>query len=69
MAHNDSQTQTVNGLTFEQWYEKLDSACIRTCGLGIDDLPDGNSWDAWSDGMSPKEYLMEKLEEEGFPME
>jgi len=62
-------TPTTNdaGMTFKQWYARVDNAVARYCGLGIDDLPDGNSWDAWNDSVHPREYAITMLEEEGFP--
>lgn len=52
--------------TFEKWYAQVDAKCQATIGVGIDDLADGPSWDAWNDGLSPAQYLRERLEEEGF---
>jgi hypothetical protein len=55
-------------ITFDAWYAQVDRICQATCGLGIEDLADGPSWDAWSDGCTPREYVRERLEEEGFPL-
>ena len=57
------------GLTFDQWYRKADMAVARVCGLGLDDLADGPSWDCWEAGYAPAEYARERLEEEGFPFD
>ncbi len=59
----------VNGLTFKQWYERVDKAVIQIAGVGIDDLTDGaeQSYDAWSDEWAPREYAVERLENDGFP--
>ena len=54
-------------LTFEAWYARADRACTRISGVGIDDLPDGNSYDAWQSNATPKDYAVMLLEEEGFP--
>lgn len=54
---------------FAKWYAAADAACAAIAGLGIDDLPDGNSWDAWESGCSPEAYAYERLEDEGFPFE
>lgn len=56
------------GQTFEQWYTATDLAVSAICGLGVDDLPDGNSWDAWNDDTTPRDYAIMLLEEEGFPL-
>jgi hypothetical protein len=55
-----------NGLTFKEWFRLADSAVCAVCGLGLDDLPDGNSWYAWDDNESPVNYARMILEEEGF---
>lgn len=57
------------GLTFQQWFDEANTACESLCGLGLDDLADGPSYDSWESGMSPREYAEEILEEEGFPFE
>lgn len=58
-----------NGVTFEAWYAQADRICQGIAGLGIEDLADGPSWDCWEAGYSPREYVLERLEDEGFPME
>jgi len=55
--------------TYDQWYARCDRTCIRISGVGIDDLPDGNSYDAWHDGVSHEEYVLDRLDEAGFPHE
>jgi len=55
------------GHTFKEWYRLADEAVAAVCGLGIDDLPDGNSYDAWDADEAPKDYARMILEEEGFP--
>ena len=52
---------------FEAWYKLVDREVIAIAGIGIDDLADGPSWDAWADGYTPAEYAHERLEKEGFP--
>ena len=54
-------------MTYDEWYMKVDRLCLFIAGVGIDDLADGPSWDAWDDGVTPREYVMERLEEEGWP--
>ena len=56
-----------DGLTFQQWYATADRAVAAVCGLGLDDLADGPSWDAWNDDVDPADYAEERLGEEGFP--
>ena len=62
-------TTNENHETFEQWYAKADRICQSIAGVGIDDLPDGNSWDAWSSEATPYDYVYMMLEEEGYPFE
>ena len=59
-------TTNTDDLTYEAWYKRVDRAVSALCGLGIDDLPDGNSYDAYDDGMTPREYAESVLDEEGF---
>ncbi len=58
-----------NGLTFDQWYAKVDYIVLDIAGVGIEDLADGNSYDAWSSGATSRDYAVMMLEEEGFPFE
>lgn len=60
-------TKKINGLTFEQWYQRADAVVVSIAGVGIDDLSDGMSADAWRDGLTPREYALDQLESEGFP--
>jgi hypothetical protein len=53
------------GLSFEAWYSKVDTLLINTVGVGIDDLADGPSYDCWESDMTPAEYAIERLTEEG----
>ena len=62
----DAETND-EGQTFEEWYRDVDLECSALCGLGIDDLADGPSYDCWSGGYTPAEYARERLEDEGFP--
>jgi hypothetical protein len=67
MSSNTETPTNGNGHTFKQWYRLADRAVEDVCGLGLDDLPDGNSWDAWNNDESPVDYARMVLEEEGFP--
>lgn len=49
--------------TFEQWMEEVNVALVSMCGMGSEDLPDWNYWDAWDDGISPKSAAADVLEE------
>lgn len=39
-------------MTFEQWEKAVNLELERTVGLGLDDLPDWGTYDAWADDMS-----------------
>ncbi len=52
---------------FDRWYTKVDRIVSSLAGIGIDDLPDGPSWDSWASGATPNEYAIERLQEEGYP--
>lgn len=54
-------------MNFEEWYAAVDRIVSGIAGIGIEDLADGPSWNAWNDGVSPREYAIERLAEEGFP--
>ena len=54
---------------FAAWFARADAECVRMSGVGIEDLPDGCSWDAWDGGMSPFAYAHDLLVEEGFPFD
>lgn len=58
-----------NGITFPAWYAIVDSVVLEIAGLGIEDLPDGPSYDAWEAGGDPREYAIERLAEDGFPFD
>jgi hypothetical protein len=49
--------------SYAVWMARLDQVCQARTGLGIDDLPDGCSRDAFEDGMTPEAYLQELLED------
>lgn len=54
---------------FGAWFARADAECLRMSGVGIEDLPDGNSFDAFDGGMSPRSYAHDLLVEEGFPFD
>ena len=54
---------------YDTWYKRVNATCMKVCGLGIDDLADHPSWDAWDSGTSPRDYVVEVLEDEGFPFD
>ena len=58
---------THNYDNFEAWYREADRICSTVAGVGIDDLPDGPSRDAFEAGDTPGEYVDERLAAEGFP--
>tara|TARA_R100001015_G_C4569311_1_gene127662 strand:+ start:393 stop:587 length:195 start_codon:yes stop_codon:yes gene_type:complete len=51
------------GITFENWTAKANAICERKFGVGLDDLADGPSRDAYNDGLTPLEYVTEILPE------
>jgi hypothetical protein len=64
---NYTETPTNdNGLTFKEWLRLADRAVSAVCGLGLDDLPDGPSWDAWNDDEAPADYASTMLYDAGF---
>ena len=53
--------------SFEAWYREADRICSTVAGVGIDDLADGPSFDAFEAGDTPGEYVDDRLAEAGFP--
>jgi len=62
-------TDTRENLTFDAWYRKVDGHVASICGLGVDDLADGASWDSWDSCVSPAEYAEMLLEDNDFPFD
>lgn len=60
---------TFQDLTFEQWTAKCERLALSRAGVDLDALGDGNSWDAWSDGVEPMEYVTDRMLDAGFPFE
>lgn len=60
----DDTVENEDGLTFRQWYLKADEAMTALCGLDVDDLPDGDSWNSWNDGVSPAQYARDLFQQE-----
>jgi hypothetical protein len=54
---------------FEDWYAEVDAMVSTIAGVGIADLSDGLSYDAFADGVSPTEYAHDRLANDGFPFE
>ena len=59
------------GRTYDEWTAEADKRVKQRVGfgLGLSDLPDGPSWDAWNQEQDPAEYADQLLEDEGFPSE
>ena len=53
---------------YEDWYREANRICVTVAGVGIDDLADGPSRDAFDAGDTPGEYVDERLAYGGFPM-
>ena len=62
-----NEQRNLNGETFAQWYARANDYCSRRCGLTLDDLADGPSWDAWADETDYRTYVQDILTSEGFP--
>ena len=67
MSSNSDTWTNADGHTFDGWYRLADRAVGDACGLGLDDLPDGPSWDAWNDDEAPEDYASMALYDAGFP--
>ena len=49
-------------MTYEQWMKLVDRRLARCFGVWSDMLPDWGSYDAWKDGMTPKDAAEEWIE-------
>lgn len=56
-----------DGTTYDAWMKAADAYVASVAGVGIHDLADGPSADAWLDCVPPEEYAIGLLVEEGFP--
>ena len=46
----------MNKMTYEEWYNQLDSLCLATFGFGHEDMPDLTMiHDLFANGFSPDE--------------
>jgi len=65
------ETENENGITYNRWLDRADSDCLAISGVDLDSLGDAppGSWDAWHDGTEPRDHVIEKLEENGYPFE
>lgn len=52
---------------FDEWYAACDAFCMSLAGVGIEDLSDGPSRDAYNDETTVREYVYNRLDEDGFP--
>lgn len=56
-----------NTSDFQRWLRDADLICVRRTGVDLDSLGDGPSWDAWHDGVSPADYVADRMADAGFP--
>ncbi len=56
-------------MTYDEWYARVNRHVLRIAGVGIDDLPDGCSRDAYDDDTPPHEYAEQTLAHDGIPPE
>jgi hypothetical protein len=66
---NQPTKEPQNPMTFEEWRKQVDREVLALAGVGLDDLPDKNTYDDWEDGLKPLEAAQQYLEEEDFPLE
>ena len=55
------QRNSINGLTFDEWYQKYDSIIIDEIGLSSDNLEDKDYCFAWEQGQSPESFAQEVI--------
>jgi hypothetical protein len=54
------------GLSYEEWEQRLSALVSKYYGLGMSDFPDWNSMDAYEDDLSVAEGFSAFKEEQGF---
>lgn len=54
-------------LTYSAWRKEVSKILVRHTGLGLNDYPDWQMYDAWEAGDSPKEGALSTLEESDMP--
>ena len=54
------------GVSFYEYMNKVDRACMSRCGLSVFDLSDHMWWDAWHECVPYLDALQDLLDEEGF---
>ena len=55
-------TETRDGLTFDQWLKEVDQILVEKTGFGHEDLVDFPSYDCWYEGATPEDGAEECLE-------
>jgi hypothetical protein len=50
----------MQDMTFEEWKAKVDQLLVSQLGLGLDDMRDRNTRDAYEDEVSPEDFVQEE---------
>lgn len=61
--------QRTVSLTYKQWMEMVNKACVRISGLDTESLADFESYALWDSCTLPYEAARECLENSDFPFE
>jgi hypothetical protein len=48
-------------MTFQRWMQEVDDICIIRYLMSVNDLPDMPFYDAFSDGLSPDEFIEQAI--------
>lgn len=56
-----------DGIWFADWLRLADRYCIGIAGVGLSDLPDTLSRDAYEAGDTPRDHVDDALLDNGFP--
>jgi hypothetical protein len=48
-------------MSFQRWMQEVDELCLGEFLTSIYDLPDMNFLDAYEDGLSPEEFMVETI--------
>ena len=47
---------------FDEWQRIVELYLVEKCGMGIEDLPDYDYWEAWDNGENPKNVAEQVIE-------
>lgn len=56
-----AREERIKDQAFKDWLSRVDGLCLAKFGVGLDDLPDLLTRDAFDNGVSPEEFFEEDV--------